>query len=136
MDSNRIFTLSVWGDLTEEIFRHKNATNKRAWRGTFKVMTWLHSATNISGKIKLVLKYVDDRGKHTLEIDKCRPENSSHVLLSNSLPISFSGEILEASLVAIIDVRPQTSISVLERGFEAGLKKEEHTERARPAKAV
>ncbi len=119
MDTCKEYYFPVCNDSIHRINQHSNSTDRGAWSGSFKIMAWLYSAVNVTGEFTLELNYEDERGEHTIIIDQCETENSSHILLTGQKSIIVTGILSLAKLRVLIKSESQTKFNLLEYGFLA-----------------
>jgi hypothetical protein len=70
----------------------------RAWQRTFNMACWVRFHMPRPNKVALVLHYTDDEGSKAAEIDHCRTELETTVLLSAHVTIAGKGRVKEMSL--------------------------------------
>ena len=70
----------------------------RPWQRTFNVACWVRFHMPRPNKVALVLHYSDDEGNKSAEIDHCRTELETTVLLSARAILAGKGKVKEMSL--------------------------------------
>lgn len=72
--------------------------SQRSWQRTFNVACWVRFQKTYSREIALVLRYTDDQGEKSADIDHCLTHLENTALLSSRITITGKGHVKEMGL--------------------------------------
>lgn len=78
---------------------HPARRNKGSWLGRFIIATWVRFPEGLNQKVSLVLVYKDAEARKSRQIDMCRANRQTLILLNGKVDLEFVGEVSEMALV-------------------------------------
>ncbi|MGH1374186.1 MAG: hypothetical protein ACRBBW_19245 [Cellvibrionaceae bacterium] len=82
----------------QNIIQARQTVAKGRWYGAFDALVWLNALTAFPEALHLELRYRDDKGEHSVLIDRCHFSKNPLLLLSNRLSVAFVGKVVTAEL--------------------------------------